>query len=180
MATTNELVSMYGVTNSSDLMKKLGISFQSNEYVVQGQKFKNFEEALNFAHENYKPSEEELLKVEEERKKQEEYLNSLKVLSKNTGKEVFLTTTGVDRKHEVLDVVFVLHCEEAKGMLGVGGIDLDNAMNEAKTSLSKKARDVGADAIIGCDFEVRISNTSVMNKQVFEIYCFGTAVCFVD
>ena len=63
----------------------------------------------------------------------------------------------------------------AGGFLGTGGIDTDAAFDGVKSLLSAKAQELGADAIIGCDFEQRIANDA-LGKQVLEIFAYGTAV----
>ena len=92
---------------------------------------------------------------------------------------MILSTTNIDRPYDVLDVVFVVHGQEAGGFLGTGGIDMNSAMTNVKKLLIEKAKGLGADAIVGCDFEQRIAvNPGMVNKQVLEIFAFGTAVKF--
>jgi len=92
---------------------------------------------------------------------------------------MIISTTNINNEYEVIDTVFVLHGEEAGGMFGGGGIDIDNGFNTVKALLSAKALELGADAVIGCDFEQRIASTGGMSdKQVLEIFAFGTAVKF--
>lgn len=88
---------------------------------------------------------------------------------------MIVSTTNINDKYEVIDTVFIVHSEEAGGFLGMGGIDPDTAFNGVKTQLSKKAEELGADAVIGCDFEQRIAQTAT-GKQVLEVFAYGTAV----
>tara|TARA_B100000965_G_C18916318_1_gene466809 strand:- start:105 stop:380 length:276 start_codon:yes stop_codon:yes gene_type:complete len=88
---------------------------------------------------------------------------------------MIISTTNINDKYEVIDTVFVLQSEGAGGFLGTGGIDTDAAFDGVKSLLSAKAQELGADAIIGCDFEQRIANDA-LGKQVLEIFAFGTAV----
>ena len=88
---------------------------------------------------------------------------------------MIISTTNINDNYEVIDTVFVLHSEEAGGFLGTGGIDTDSAFDGVKSLLSAKAEGLGADAVIGCDFEQRISNDA-LGTQVLEIFAFGTAV----
>ena len=88
---------------------------------------------------------------------------------------MIISTTNINDKYEVIDTVFVLQSEGAGGFLGTGGIDTDAAFDGVKSLLSAKAQELGADAIIGCDFEQRIANDA-FGKQVLEIFAFGTAV----
>ena len=88
---------------------------------------------------------------------------------------MIISTTNINDKYEVIDTVFVLQSQSAGGFLGLGGIDTDAAFDGVKSLLSAKAQELGADAIIGCDFEQRIANDA-LGKQVLEIFAFGTAV----
>ena len=88
---------------------------------------------------------------------------------------MIISTTNINDKYEVIDTVFVLQSQSAGGFLGLGGIDTDAAFDGVKSLLSAKAQELGADAIIGCDFEQRIANDE-LGKQVLEIFAFGTAV----
>lgn len=90
---------------------------------------------------------------------------------------MIISTTNINDKYEIIDTVFVLHGEKAGGFLGSGGIDTDSAFDNVKALLSEKAEALGANAIIGCDFEQRIASTGGMSdSQVLEIFAFGTAV----
>ena len=92
---------------------------------------------------------------------------------------MIISTTNINTDYEVIDTVFVLHGEEAGGIFGGGGIDTDAGFNTVKALLSAKASELGADAVIGCDFEQRIASTGGMSdNQVLEIFAFGTAVKF--
>ena len=88
---------------------------------------------------------------------------------------MFITTTSINKDHEIIDAIFHLHSAKAGGFLGTGGIDIQSAFNNAKSELSQIARDRGGNGVIGCDFEIRLANDS-MGKQVLEIFCFGTVV----
>lgn len=88
---------------------------------------------------------------------------------------MFITTTNINKDHEIIDVIFYLHSAKAGGFMGTSGIDTEGAFNEAKAALAKTARDRGGNGVIGCDFEIRLANDA-MNNQVLEIYCFGTVV----
>ena len=87
---------------------------------------------------------------------------------------MIISTTNINDKYEVIDTVFVLQSESAEDFLS-GGIDTDAAFDGVKSLLSDKAQELGADAIIGCDFEQRIANDA-LGTQVLEIFAFGTAV----
>ena len=92
---------------------------------------------------------------------------------------MIISTTNINKEYEIINTVFVIHGEEASGIFGTGGIDTDKGFDTVKGLLSAKASELGADAIIGCDFEQRISSSGGMSdKQVLEIFAFGTAVKF--
>ena len=88
---------------------------------------------------------------------------------------MIISTTNINEKYEVIDTVFVLQSETAQGFLGTGGIDTDAAFDGVKSLLSAKAQELGADAIIGCDFEQRVAN----DASFLEIFAYGTAVKIV-
>ena len=88
---------------------------------------------------------------------------------------MIISTTNINDNYEVIDTVFVIQSQGADGFLGTGGIDSDKAFDGVKASLSAKAIELGADAVIGCDFEQRIANDA-LGAQVLEIFAFGTAV----
>jgi len=91
---------------------------------------------------------------------------------------MFISTVNPNIQYEVVDTIFVLHGAEAGGFMGGDGIDIDTAFEEVKLLLSEKAAAMGANAVIGCDFEQRIAVSSGgwTDKQVLEIFAFGTAV----
>lgn len=94
---------------------------------------------------------------------------------------MILSTTTISNKFEVLDLIFALHSEKAGGFLGSGGVNTENAIAGAKALLAEKAKKVGADAVIGCDFEIRAASSGGINdKIVLEVFAFGTAVKIVD
>lgn len=88
---------------------------------------------------------------------------------------MFITTTSINKDHEIIDAIFHLHSAKAKGFLGTGGIDIEEAFNNAKSELAQIARDRGGNGVIGCDFEIRVPNDA-LGQQVLEIFCFGTVV----
>lgn len=88
---------------------------------------------------------------------------------------MFITTTSINKDHEIIDAIFHLHSAKAKGFLGAGGINTEEAFNNAKSELAQIARDRGGNGVIGCDFEIRVPNDA-LGQQVLEIFCFGTVV----
>lgn len=90
---------------------------------------------------------------------------------------MIISTTNINEKYDVIDVVFNLHTIKPKGFLGSGGLDMEEGFNSAKAALLEKCRARGGDAIIGCEFDVRIAiDGGLAKNQVLEIYCWGTVV----
>lgn len=95
---------------------------------------------------------------------------------------MLISTVNPPRRYEIVDTIFVLHGAEAGGFLGGEGINIDLAFEEVKALLAEKAASMGANAVIGCDFEQRIAVSSGgwADKQVLEIFAYGTAVILLD
>jgi hypothetical protein len=85
---------------------------------------------------------------------------------------MIICTTSIWQKFEVIDTVFVVHGEKAGGFLGSGGINFDQGIDSVKAKLSQKARTLGADAVIGVDFEQRVAP----DAKWIEFFAYGTAV----
>ena len=94
---------------------------------------------------------------------------------------MIICTTNLNRNYEVIDTVFILHSEEAGGFLGSGGVDFEKAFQAAKGLLVEKANSLGADAVIGVQFEHRAAvSGGLSDKQVLEFFVYGTAVKMLD
>ena len=90
---------------------------------------------------------------------------------------MIICTTTLSQQFEIIDTIFVLHGETAGGFLGTDGVDVDKGFQGVKSALAEKARAIGADAVIGVDFEQRAAVGGTMgNKQVLEFFAYGTAV----
>lgn len=89
---------------------------------------------------------------------------------------MLISTTNINENYDVIDVIFNLHTVEPKGFLGSGGLNTEEGFNSAKAALIEKARSRGGDAIIGCEFDVRVAVSGMANKQVLEIFTWGTVV----
>ena len=88
---------------------------------------------------------------------------------------MIISTVTIKENFEVIDTIFHVQGAKQKGFMGTGAIDMDEAFNDAKAALATMARDRGGNAVIGCDFEIRIASDA-LNTQVLEIFCFGTVV----
>lgn len=94
---------------------------------------------------------------------------------------MIICTTTISQKYEIIDTLFVIHGEEAGGFLGTGGIDFEKGFQNVKSALAEKARAIGADGVIGVDFEQRVAVSAGMtNKQVLEFFAYGTAVKIIE
>lgn len=93
---------------------------------------------------------------------------------------MIICTTTLSKEYEVIDTIFVVHGETAGGFMGTGGIDAAKGFQGVKALLAEEARKIGADAVIGVDFEQRIASGGMVNeKQVLEFFAYGTAVKLV-
>ena len=93
---------------------------------------------------------------------------------------MIICTTTLSQAYEVIDTIFVMHGETAGGFMGSGGIDAQKGFQAVKALLAREARKIGADAVIGVDFEQRVAAGGTFgDKQVLEFFAFGTAVKLV-
>jgi hypothetical protein len=94
---------------------------------------------------------------------------------------MIICTTTLSKDYEVIDTLFVTYGETAGGFMGTGGIDTQKGFQGVKAALAEEARKIGADAVIGVDFEQRVASDGGMinEKQVLEFFAYGTAVKFV-
>lgn len=88
---------------------------------------------------------------------------------------VLITTSDLKDDYEIVDAIFALDsCSE--GLFR--GADPNQAFEKVKEVLRKKAKELGAHAVINCQFEYRVAVAQglVGSKQVIEIFAYGTAV----
>ena len=88
---------------------------------------------------------------------------------------ILVTTSDLKEEYEIVDAVFALDSCTAGFFRGA---DPNKAFDKVKDALRKKASELGAHAVICCQFEYRIALESgiIGNKQVVEIFAYGTAV----
>ena len=93
--------------------------------------------------------------------------------------DIIITTGDLKIDYEVIDAVFALDsCKE--GILW--GADPSKAFEKVKNKLRKKCKELDGDAVINCQFEYRYTdtiNTFNVDKEVVEIFAYGTAVYFI-
>ena len=92
--------------------------------------------------------------------------------------DIIITTGDLKDDYEVIDAIFALDsCKE--GLLR--GADPSKAFDKVKNKLRKKCIELDGDAVINCQFEYRIRDDGGFSgdKEVVEIFAYGTAVYFV-
>lgn len=92
---------------------------------------------------------------------------------------MIISTTAICERYSVIDTFFVLDQYSPKGILGTGGFDFDASFAKTKVKIEELARSKGGDAVIGCNFEIRMA-AGQMGGQVFELFCFGTIVKLLE
>ena len=92
---------------------------------------------------------------------------------------MIISTTAICERYSVIDTFLVLDQYSPKGMMGMGGFDLDASFEKTKVNIEELARLKGGDAVIGCNFEIRMA-VGQMGGQVFEVFCFGTIVKLLE
>ena len=88
---------------------------------------------------------------------------------------ILVCTCDLKEDYEVIDSIFAIDSCTA----GVfHGADPNKAFDKVKDVLRRKAKELGAHAVIRCQFEYRIAVAQglVGSKQVIEIFAYGTAV----
>tara|TARA_S200000501_G_scaffold271662_1_gene255387 strand:- start:104 stop:481 length:378 start_codon:yes stop_codon:yes gene_type:complete len=96
--------------------------------------------------------------------------------------KVKITTGGIDKKYEILKIVFQLGSDSGGvfgALLGTGGSP-SAAFDHAETQLKIKAAELGCDYVINSVFNQRIASggKSALGgyNQVIEVFAYGTAV----
>ena len=93
---------------------------------------------------------------------------------------MIISTTNICEKYRVIDTIFIIDQYKPKGIFGAGGFDFESDFETTKQKLAERAESIGGNAVIGCDFEVRMAVSQMGSSQVFEVYCFGTVVEILD
>lgn len=91
--------------------------------------------------------------------------------------DIILSTGDLEQEYEVIDVIFAYDANK-EGFLS--SASPDKAFEGVKTHLRERCEVLGGDAVINCQFEYRnaIANGIISNKQVIEIFAYGTVVRF--
>jgi len=110
------------------------------------------------------------LRLEKEQTRQQEKEARDQAISK-----VILTTGDIREDYQILDTIIALEGHQA------GYFDTANpatAFDGVKKQLRENAYDMGADAVVHCQFEYRVAAERGLfgSKQAIEIFAYGTAV----
>lgn len=94
-------------------------------------------------------------------------------------KPILISTGNIQRGYDVIDAVFAVAFNEETWFKAANPSD---SFEGVKEQLRNKCRVLGGDAVIYCQFEYRISVKPGVgvNKQVAEIWAYGTAVTYKD
>ena len=86
-----------------------------------------------------------------------------------------ITTGDLKGDYEIVDAIFAIDSHSG-GFLS--GVDPAKAFEGVKDQLSTRAKKLGCNAIIGCQFEYRnsLADGFIGKKQAIEIFAYGTAV----
>ena len=87
---------------------------------------------------------------------------------------VLITTGDLKEDYEIIDAIFAIDsCKE-----GIFGTNPNKAFDKVKERLREKAEELGGHAVINCQFEYRVAvaHGISFDKQVVEIFAYGTAV----
>lgn len=88
---------------------------------------------------------------------------------------ILISTGDLHQNYEILDAIFAIDSH-------TGGLfsssDPGKAFAGVKDQLAKACKKLGGNAVINCQFEYRNASEKglVGNKQVIEIFAYGTAV----
>ena len=93
---------------------------------------------------------------------------------------IYVSTGDARRNYDVLDTVFALAAHE-EGFFK--NANPEKAFEGVTKQLIEKCKKLGGDAVLNCQFEYRVAAKSSFfvgfkDKQVIEIFAYGTAVKF--
>lgn len=91
-------------------------------------------------------------------------------------KNIIITTSDLKKPYEIIDTIFAMDSNTAKGW---GSANPGKAFEGVKEALQKECKKLGGNAVICCQFEYRNALESKLigkDNQVIEIFAYGTAV----
>ena len=91
---------------------------------------------------------------------------------------VLLSTGDIRLPYKILDVIFVMAAHKA-GFFE-SSANPGEAFSVLQRSLRERAVNLGANAIIHCQFEYRAAISQVIHSQVLELFAYGTAVKYTS
>ena len=86
---------------------------------------------------------------------------------------MILSTGDIKGNYEIIDLVFAYGDSTAEGCFG--SCTPPQAYEKASQLLAQSATGKGANAVINIRFDFRVAQ-NFRNKQVFEVFAYGTAV----
>lgn len=105
------------------------------------------------------------------------------ILTKNeTLASITVSTTTPLRPYKVLEVIFDFDSHQA-GFFSGGKAKPSVAFEKVTENLKNICFKMGGDAVVGCQFEYRVAvGESIFgsNKQVIEIFAYGTVISYLD
>lgn len=209
MSLANELMSLYNFNNVNELMKEFGISFSSGLYIVHGnEKFKDFEEALEYAQESFKLSLKER-KEKEEKEKQEKREKLSKSIEEKKWEDlpieviheeannIILTSSFYVANKEIEKEIEIITAECVYGMnyfkeLFAGFSDTFGGRNKTTQKVFRDARKIaldelrrealmiGADAVIAVSIDYREVSALGKSGALMMVVASGTAVALKE
>ena len=185
MFSTNELLQRHAAPSVNSLMEKLNVKYTSGKYVAAGKSFQDFDEALNWADDNFtgeiaNTSIKAQLENGEYKFRPSEITN-LPILTIDyfPGKQI-VSICGSARggtvraKHIGKDLAAGLKNLVGGEIKGYTEL-LAEGREEALYSMKQNALEMGADAVIGYRF-----SSSMIDVGVTEMMAYGTAVKLSD
>jgi hypothetical protein len=93
---------------------------------------------------------------------------------------MIISTSAISESYRVIDTIMLVDSHKPEGFFGSSGFDFEKCFIQTKMKLEQKAEALGGNAVIGCDFEIRVAANAMGSGQVLEIFCFGTVVKTLD
>lgn len=89
------------------------------------------------------------------------------------GRDVVLSTSGLPKGSEIVDLVFA---HSAMSEAPAQGASFNEVFQNVKHRLAQEAARIGADAVINIQFDFKTDANSVEPGRSFEVFACGTAV----
>ena len=88
---------------------------------------------------------------------------------------MIISTGNLNQAYTIIDTIFAMESHKESFFKSA---DPNKAFEGVKKALATKCEQLGGNAVINCQFEYRVAVDSglIGNKQVMEIFAYGTAV----